>query len=127
MATLIEMGEPKPAEHLYLAANGRLSTLILGRAPLSMRDLNTLDETVQSLHYKTLAAPNRVSADTVIGRILRWFGFSNAAAEYRLSEGRRSIVYGPRAPGGFKSLMRRVNWGRGIRHHFIERYIRRLA
>jgi hypothetical protein len=57
----------------------------------------------------------------------RWFGFSNAAAEYRLSEGRRSIVYGPRAPGGFKSLMRRVNWGRGIRHHFIERYIRRLV
>ena len=30
MATLIEMGEPKPAEHLYFAANGRLSTLIVG-------------------------------------------------------------------------------------------------
>jgi hypothetical protein len=70
MATLIEMGEPKPAEHLYLAANGRLSTLIVGRAPLSMRDLSTLDETVQRLHYKTLAAPNRVSADAVLERIL---------------------------------------------------------
>jgi hypothetical protein len=70
MATLIEMGEPKPAEHLYLAANGRLSTLIVGRAPLSMRDLSTLDETVRWLHYKTLAAPNRVSADPVIERIL---------------------------------------------------------
>jgi hypothetical protein len=70
MATLIEMGEPKPAEHLYLAANGRLSTLIVGRAPLSMRDLSTLDERVRWLHYKTLAAPNRVSADPVIERIL---------------------------------------------------------
>jgi hypothetical protein len=70
MATLIEMGEPKPAEHLYLAANGRLSTLIVGRAPLSMPDLSTLDETVQWLHYKTLAAPNRVSADPVLERIL---------------------------------------------------------
>jgi hypothetical protein len=70
MATLIEMGEPKPAEHLYLAANGRLSTLIVGRARLSMRDLSTLDETVQWLHYKTLAAPNRVSADTILERIL---------------------------------------------------------
>jgi hypothetical protein len=70
MATLIEMGEPKPAEHLYLAANGRLSTLIVGRAPLSMRDIETLDETVQRLHYETLAAPNRVPADAVLGRIL---------------------------------------------------------
>jgi hypothetical protein len=70
MATLIEMGEPKPAAHLYLAANGRLSTLIVGRAPLSMRDLSTLDETVRWLHYKTLAAPNRVSADPVFEHIL---------------------------------------------------------
>jgi hypothetical protein len=70
MATLIEMGAPKPAEHLYLAANGRLSTLIVGRAPLSMRDLSTLDETVQRLHYKTLAAPNRAPADAVLERIL---------------------------------------------------------
>jgi len=70
MATLIEMGEPKPAEHLYLAANGKLSTLIVGRAPLSMRDLSTLDETVQRLHYQTLAAPNRASADAVLKRIL---------------------------------------------------------
>jgi len=70
MATLIETGEPKPAEHLYLAANGKLSTLIVGRAPLSRRDLSTLDETVQRLHYKTLAAPNRASADAVLERIL---------------------------------------------------------
>jgi hypothetical protein len=70
MATLIEMGEPQPAGHLYLAANGRLSTLIVGRAPLSVRDVRTLDETVQWLRYKTLAAPNRVSADAVLARIL---------------------------------------------------------
>ncbi len=70
MATLIEMGEPKPADHLYLAANGRLSTLLVGRAPLSVRDLSILDETVQKLRYKTLAAPNRVSADATFERIL---------------------------------------------------------
>jgi hypothetical protein len=70
MATLIEMGETKPAEHLYLAANGRLSTLIVGRAALSISDLRTLDETVRRLHYKTLAAPNRAAADPVIERIL---------------------------------------------------------
>ena len=70
MATLMEMGESKPAEHLYLAANGKLATLIVGRAPLSMRDLSTLDETVRRLHYKTLAAPNRESDDPVLNRIL---------------------------------------------------------
>jgi hypothetical protein len=70
MATLFEVGEPKPAEHLYLAGNGKLSTLIVGRAPLSMRDISTLDETIQRLHYKTLAAPNRVSADPILERIL---------------------------------------------------------
>jgi len=70
MATLMEMGMPRPAEHLYLAANGRLSTLIVGRAPLSMRDIGTLDATVQALHYRTLAAPHRVAADAVIERIL---------------------------------------------------------
>jgi hypothetical protein len=71
MATLIEMGEPKPAEHLYLAANGRLSTLIVGRAPLSAADLAALDATVARLHYRTLAAPNRVSADPILEPILR--------------------------------------------------------
>jgi hypothetical protein len=70
MATLIEMGEPNPAQHLYLAANGRLSTLIVGRAPLSLRDLTTLDETVQWLRYKRLAAAQRGSADPVLERIL---------------------------------------------------------
>jgi hypothetical protein len=71
MATLMEMGEPQPARHLYLAANGRLSTLIVGRAALTPGDLATLDETVQRLHYKTLAAPDRVAADPVLERILR--------------------------------------------------------
>ena len=70
MATLMEMGESKPAEHIYLAANGKLSTLVVGRAPLSVRDLSILDETVRWLHYKTIAAPNRESADPVLKRIL---------------------------------------------------------
>jgi hypothetical protein len=54
-------------------------------------------------------------------------GFANAVAEYRLEEGRRKVSYGPRPPAGLGSLVSRVWWARGIRHHFIERYIRRLA
>jgi hypothetical protein len=70
-ATLIEMGEPDPASHIYLAANGNLSTLIVGRAPLTQAEVRTLDETVRTLQYRTLAAPGRAAADPTFERILR--------------------------------------------------------
>jgi hypothetical protein len=70
MATLIEMGERDPATHLYLASNGNLSTLIVGRAPLSAGDVRALDEAVVSLDYRWLVAPGRTSADPVFERIL---------------------------------------------------------
>lgn len=70
MASLIEMGEPHPAQHIYLAANGRLSTLIVGRKPLSAADVATLDHEVAALHYHTLAAPGRTPVSAIFGRIL---------------------------------------------------------
>ena len=70
MATLIEMGEPDPATHLYLATNRKLSTLVVGRSPLSAADVSTLDKTVRSLDYRTVAAPGRAAADPVFDRIL---------------------------------------------------------
>ena len=70
MASLIEMGEKDPAAHLYLASNRNLSTLIVGRAPLTSGDVSTLDEAVRALDYRTLAAPGRVSAEPVFDRIL---------------------------------------------------------
>jgi spermidine synthase len=70
MATLIEMGEAHPAEHIYLAGNGRLSTLVVGRAPLTSDDTRTLDETVRALQYKTLVSPGRTSTDPIFDRIL---------------------------------------------------------
>lgn len=70
MATLIEMGVAHPAEHIYLAGNDRLSTLIVGRAPLTSDDTRTLDETVHALQYKTLVSPGRTAADPIYERIL---------------------------------------------------------
>jgi len=70
MATLIEMGETRPADHIYLAGNGKLSTLVVGRAALTADDVRTLDETVSSLQYRTLAAPGRASADPTYDHIL---------------------------------------------------------
>lgn len=70
MAALIEMGETHPADHIYLASNRRLSTLILGREPLSAADLATLDHEVATLGYRTLAAPGRKPVSPIFGRIL---------------------------------------------------------
>lgn len=71
MATLLEMGEPDPVTHLYLAANDKLSTLIVGRAPLSADDVSTLDQVVRSMRYQTLAEPGTRSADPAFDHILR--------------------------------------------------------
>jgi hypothetical protein len=74
MATLFAMGEPDPAGHLYLASNHNLSTLIVGRAPLTRDDVGVLDSTVHSLGYRTLAAPGRAAADPIFARILAAHG-----------------------------------------------------
>jgi hypothetical protein len=71
MASLFAMGDADPASHLYLASNDMLSTLILGRAPLTKDEVGTLDEAVRSLGYQTLAAPGSVAADPVFARILK--------------------------------------------------------
>lgn len=70
-ATLISMGEAHPEDHIYLATNGKLSTIVVGRAPLSAEDIRALDDTVEKLQYKTLVAPGRAAADPTFERILR--------------------------------------------------------
>lgn len=70
MAALIEMGEPHPAQHIYLASNDRLATLIVGRRPLTAGDVATLDQEVAALKYKTLAGPGHPPADHTLERIL---------------------------------------------------------
>ncbi|MBV9345184.1 MAG: hypothetical protein JO341_14875 [Gammaproteobacteria bacterium] len=70
MATLMEAHAADPAAHLYLASNRRLSTLIVGRAPLSAADVRTLDATVERMGYRTLVAPHRPAADPAFERIL---------------------------------------------------------
>ena len=70
MASLYAVGEADPASHLYLASNRTLSTLIVGRAPLSAQEVGTLDAAVHSLGYRTLVAPGRAAADPVFAHIL---------------------------------------------------------
>jgi hypothetical protein len=64
------MGTQDPAQHIYLAANDNLSNLILSRSPLSGADVRALDAAVQELQFKTLVAPGRAAASTVLARLL---------------------------------------------------------
>jgi hypothetical protein len=71
MASLIEMGETRPADHIYLIGNGNLSTLIVGRAALTPAELQTLDAEAGRHGYRILAAPNRPTADATFDRVLK--------------------------------------------------------
>jgi hypothetical protein len=71
MATLIEMGETHPADHIYLIGNGNLSTLIVGRAPLTPSDIQTLHQTASNLRFRVLIEPGQKAADPTFERILR--------------------------------------------------------
>jgi hypothetical protein len=81
MATLIEMGVDRPSEHLYLIANDNLSTLIVGRSPLTPADLERLDVTVGRLGYRVLAGPGHPTADPTFERILQ-AGTTRELVEY---------------------------------------------
>jgi hypothetical protein len=57
-ATLLDIGVLAPQNHLFLASSGRLSTLIVGRAPLSQQDLALLRETTARLGFSILVGPD---------------------------------------------------------------------
>lgn len=71
MATLIEMGETHPADHIYLIGNRNLSTLMVGRAALTPAEIQTLDAEAARHGYRILVAPGRPAADPTFDRLLK--------------------------------------------------------
>jgi hypothetical protein len=56
-ASLIEMGAAAPERHLFLAASGKIATLILARDPFSAADLEALHRTAAENQYRVLVTP----------------------------------------------------------------------
>jgi hypothetical protein len=81
-ATLLDMGVPEPRNHLFLASSGPLSTLIVGRAPLSHRDVALLSETASRLGFSILVGPDLPAASPALKAIIE---APNAAALTALS------------------------------------------
>ena len=69
-ATLLDMGVRVPQNHLFLASSGRLSTLIVGRAPLSRQDVSLLRETTGRLGFSILVGPDLPAASPALKAIM---------------------------------------------------------
>ena len=69
-ATLMEMGVREPRRHLFLAAQGRIATLVLSKAPLPESDIDALEKAATNYQHEILITPSRVPASAVLARIV---------------------------------------------------------
>ncbi len=69
VATLLRERVEDPARHLALLTSGRISTLVMARAPLTQTDLATLAAGADSLGFTVTLLPGRAAADPLLGRI----------------------------------------------------------
>jgi hypothetical protein len=69
-AALLDMGVDDPSRHLFLAGVSGLSTLIVGRSPLSREDVGRLRAKTERLRYAVLVSPDTPAGSQVLRRIL---------------------------------------------------------
>jgi hypothetical protein len=69
-ATLIDIGVAAPEQHLFLVSIGPLSTLVVGRARLSDRDLAAIREASVRLGFSILVEPGRPAASPALRAIM---------------------------------------------------------
>ena len=68
-ATLLDLGEKRPRDHIFVAAAQRIATLILSRSPLSPKDLAALEMAAAKYGYQVLASPTTPSDSPVLKTI----------------------------------------------------------
>jgi spermidine synthase len=70
MATAFESGMPEPRRHIFVAASGRIATLVLSRLPLSSSQLVALEQAAVEMGYTVLIHPNTAPAAEVLRTML---------------------------------------------------------
>ncbi|UCH73486.1 MAG: hypothetical protein JSU82_14235 [Rhodospirillales bacterium] len=70
VAALAESGVDNPADHVYLAATGKVATLIVSRSPFSADALARLSAATGMLRFDQLLAPGEQPASELLGRIV---------------------------------------------------------
>jgi len=59
MAALFSLGVEDPASHIFLASNGPLATIVVGRDRLNAKDVEGLTEAVRRLQFSTVMSPGQ--------------------------------------------------------------------
>ncbi len=70
VATLLESGMARPADHLVMVSAGNVSTLIVSKAPFSAADIENTKSVVSELEYELVFAPDTLPDNTVQRELL---------------------------------------------------------
>jgi hypothetical protein len=70
VATLLANGVAEPKRHLFLAAAGRVATLIVAKSPLSPAALKALKNAATANEYTVLLSPDVAAPSTMLERIV---------------------------------------------------------
>ncbi len=70
VAALLEMGISEPRQHIFLATQASVATLIISRAPFSPGDLKALNNAATQYEHHTLVSPTVAVPSETLNRIL---------------------------------------------------------
>jgi hypothetical protein len=70
VASLLQKGVADPSKHIALVTVGKVSTLLLGKQPLTSQDIQTLQKVAGDLQYDILVAPGLEPRDRTLGNIV---------------------------------------------------------
>lgn len=71
VATLLESGITQPADHLIMISAGKISTLIVSKAPFSQADLMTIRGLAAEMEYELVFVPGTQPEHAVLRGLLR--------------------------------------------------------
>ena len=70
VATLMESGAANPKDHIFLAASGKISTLVVSRSGFSAAELNSLKTAAKRLRFDRLIVPGENPDSDVLRNIV---------------------------------------------------------
>ena len=70
VGTLIDLGVKEPRNHIFVAAQGKIATLVLSKSPLSRNHIEVLTQTAADYEHKVLISPDATPASPLLQRIV---------------------------------------------------------
>jgi spermidine synthase len=70
VAALLERGVAEPRQHIVLATQGRIATLLVAREPFSQEDLQTLQRVAAQYEHRILVSPLAKSDEPIVENIV---------------------------------------------------------